>query len=112
MDYEISVLPNHPSQIMLWTGKKFCYHMGIVCVTCPNLFKMGLQLGDMKSLGRTLEVYRMIRIYIYISVQYIDQQIPCFEPLLVLNPCFSIRDSWCNIGDPVQYDQNKHDQNK
>ena len=25
-----------------------------MCVTCPNLLKRGIQMGDMKSLGRTL----------------------------------------------------------
>ena len=42
-------------KIMLWMGKKFCYHItGIVCVTCLNLLKMGILMGAMKILGRTL----------------------------------------------------------
>ena len=64
--YICSVLPNHPSQmgkIMLRTGKKFCYHIGIVCVTCPNLLKMGVRTGAVKHLGRTL-------IWIFICGEY------------------------------------------
>ena len=45
---------SHIGKIMVRTGKKFCYHIGIVCVTCPNLLKMGIQIGAMKSLGRIL----------------------------------------------------------
>ena len=40
---------------MLRTGKKISYHIGIVCVTCPNLLKMDIWTGVMKSLGRTLQ---------------------------------------------------------
>ena len=41
-------------KIMVQKNKKFCYHKGIVCVTCPNLLKMGIGTGDMKSWGKTL----------------------------------------------------------
>ena len=42
-------------KFMLRTGKKFSYHIGIVCVTCPNLLKTDIWTGAMKSLGRTLQ---------------------------------------------------------
>ena len=67
--HNISVLPNHPSTHPRWVKscskreKNFCYHIGIVCV-CPNLLKMGIQMGITKNLGRTLN---MIQINIYIS---------------------------------------------
>ena len=57
----ISVLPNHLSQtgkIMLQMGKKFCHHIGVVYVTCSNILKMGIRMGTMKSLGRTLSILR------------------------------------------------------
>ena len=41
-------------KIMLWMGKNFYNHIEIVCVTCPNSLKMGVQMGAMKSLGRAL----------------------------------------------------------
>ena len=43
-------------EIMLETGKKFCYHIGIVCDTFPNLLKMGMRTGAIKSLGRTQDI--------------------------------------------------------
>ena len=39
---------------MLRTGKIFYNHIEIVCVTCPNILKMGIRTGATKSLGRTL----------------------------------------------------------
>ena len=41
-------------KIMLQAGKQLCYNIGIVYVTCPNLLKMGILMGAMNSLGRTL----------------------------------------------------------
>ena len=38
-------------KVMLRTGKKFCYHIRIGCVTCPNLLKMAIPIGAMKSLA-------------------------------------------------------------
>ena len=40
---------------MLLTGEKFCYHIGIVNATCPNLLEMGIWTDATKSLGKTLE---------------------------------------------------------
>ena len=47
-------------KIMVESGKKFCYHIGIVCVTCRNLLKMGIRTGAMKSSSRTLFVISII----------------------------------------------------
>ena len=35
-------------KIMLWIGKKFCYHIGIGHVTCSNRLEMGIRMGAMK----------------------------------------------------------------
>ena len=41
-------------KIMLQMGKNFYNHTEIVCVTCLNILKMGIQMGAMKGLGRML----------------------------------------------------------
>ena len=54
-----SVLPSNPSRsqsgtgkIVSWIGKKLYNHIEIVCVlvTCPNIFKMGVQTEPQKVL--------------------------------------------------------------
>ena len=58
--YNPSVPINHPStlagtdKIMLWVGKNLYNHVQIVCVTYQNILKMGVQMGTMKSSGKTL----------------------------------------------------------
>ena len=55
-----SVLHNHPStsprRVKSCFGrvKKNCHYIGIVCVACRKLLKMGIRTGAMKSLGRAL----------------------------------------------------------
>ena len=57
-----TVLPNHPSRCLgqvksYFERVKFFYnHMKIenLCLSCPNILKMGIQMGTIKSLGRTL----------------------------------------------------------
>ena len=69
---KFSVHLNHPStmgEIMLRTGKEFGYHKENVCVTCPNLPKMGIRTGTMKSLGRTLKFISRLDSGLYESVQ-------------------------------------------
>ena len=57
-----SVLPNHPSahlgQVKLCFGPvKFFTIILKLCVTCPNILKMGIKRGATKSLGRALITY-------------------------------------------------------
>ena len=42
-------------KIMLRIGKIFHNQIEIVCVTCPNIIKMGIRMGATKSLGRKLK---------------------------------------------------------
>ena len=42
------------SEVMFRTGKNFGNQFEIVCITCPNILKMGVRTGAMKNLGRTL----------------------------------------------------------
>ena len=51
---EPPVQQSQTGKIMVQTGKKLCYHIGIACVTCPNLLETGIRMGAKKSLGRTL----------------------------------------------------------
>ena len=48
--------PSTTGKIILRMSKKLFNHIGIACVTCPNLLKMGIRMGAMKSLVRTLEM--------------------------------------------------------
>ena len=47
------------SKMMFWTGNMLYNHIEIVCVTCLNILKMGVWMGAMKSLSRTLQPYSM-----------------------------------------------------
>ena len=48
------ILPSRTGKIMLWMDKIFHKYIEIVCATCPNILKMGIWMGAMKSLSRTL----------------------------------------------------------
>ena len=48
-------------KIMIRMGKTFYNHIEIVCVTCLNILTMGVQMGTMKSLGRTLALLAQIK---------------------------------------------------
>ena len=58
--YNPSVLFNLTSpsaetgKIMLQIGKNLYSHVQIVCVTYPNILKMGVQMGTVNCLGKTL----------------------------------------------------------
>ena len=57
-----SVLPNHPSahmgRVKLCFGRVKIFTIILkLCVTCPNILKMGIQTGATKSLGWTLITY-------------------------------------------------------
>ena len=47
------VLPSG-TEVKLQMGRNFYNYIEIVCVTCPNILKIGIQRGAMRSLGKTL----------------------------------------------------------
>ena len=47
--------------IMLWTGKIFYNYIEIVCVTCPNILKMGIRMCAMNG--------NLVRILPFVTVK-------------------------------------------